>query len=124
VRDMREELLSESAIQGVTKGYDVPAMSISRTEETGDLKLELPNGVKVKFNLRELRKENIDLAEAIGLVKQIVDNPDERPLDERFRDAKFEYQQDGYWEVGKGLALLIEKVYSEMAQQKATAIAA
>jgi len=123
VRDMPQELVSDAAIHQLVRHFDTPAISISRSDSSGDLDLNLRNGDRIKIDVGALVKNGIDPVSAISLLKQLADNPDVAVRRQNFMKAGFE-SKGGFWEIGNGLASLIEQVYAEMSAQEKIAAAA
>jgi len=121
VRDVREEILSGAKISAFAKGMDVPAISISSLDDTGDLELVLPEGAKVKLNIPLLLANGMDPTKVLSLVRQLADNPATRQ--HNFELAQFEFK-NGVWEVGSSFVSLVQGLYSQMQVQERIAAAA
>ncbi|MBI4398973.1 MAG: hypothetical protein HY586_07580 [Candidatus Omnitrophica bacterium] len=123
-RAIREELLSDAALNQMTRRMNVPAIFFSRVGETKDLELALGrSGARVKFNVEKLLARGIDLGEAVSLLKQIADMPSPEARMTHFTRMGLAAKGE-YFEVEDGFVDFIETFYQNMLVQGAVSRAA
>jgi hypothetical protein len=113
-----QELVSDSMLRSLSRSAETSPLVMSGLDEAGDSRLALNGMVRVRFNAQVLRDAGIDLGWAVGLLRQVADNP------ENFSKLHLRQDREGYWELGRDFAALMEKVFTELKAQERIDIAA
>ncbi len=119
---LREELADTVGVTSRLGKFSEPPVIFSSTTREDGLELNLGRSeLRIKFNVRELEENGIDLGQAIALVKQIADDPQNAA---RFLDEMGVSREGDCRIVGKNFARFIETFWNEYSAGEAVRIAA
>gem|GEM_PF-778940 len=119
---LREELADKAGVSSRLGKFGEPPVIFSSLSRDEELALDLGRSeLRIKFHVRELAENGIDLGQAIALVKQIAEDPRNAA---RYLDEMGIPREGNCRIVGKSFARFIETFWNEYSAGEAVRIAA